>query len=105
MRLVATQARFWVKLAKGRFCNPQSFQHRTRSSTRAWPRWRHSRAEASKSSAFAFVMKHVCRKPSDGQVGGKGADRGPVTGGGRGLCGRRGLGLTATRATWCGQGT
>jgi len=24
MRLVATQARFWVKLAKGRFCNPQS---------------------------------------------------------------------------------
>ena len=45
---MATQARFWVKLAKGRFCSPQSFQHRTRSSTRAWPRWRHSRTAASK---------------------------------------------------------
>jgi len=28
-------ARFWVKLANGRFCSPQSFQLRTRSSTRA----------------------------------------------------------------------
>ena len=35
-----TQARFWVKLPKGRFCRPQSFQLRIRSSTRACPRWR-----------------------------------------------------------------
>jgi len=55
-RLTATQARFWVKLAKGRLASPQS-QLRTWSSTRAWPRWRSSRTAASIWSALALVMR------------------------------------------------
>ena len=62
MRLTATQAWLRQKPSKGRLASPQAFQQRTRSSTRAWPRWRSSRAAMS--SPGVPVMKQVWRNPA-----------------------------------------
>ncbi len=58
----ATQASLAQKPSKGRLASPQAFQVRTRSSTRAWPRWRSS--SAAMSAPSVLVMKQVWRHPA-----------------------------------------
>ncbi len=58
----AIQASLAQKPSKGRLASPHAFQQRTRSSTRAWPRWRNSKAAMS--SPLVLVMKQVWRHPA-----------------------------------------